>query len=293
MELSWLRTFTDAAETLNFRKTSERLLMSQPNVTVHIRLLEEHLGVKLFRREKNRVLLTEEGRLFQQEAQAILDRFDAGITRLRSYAQGYRRKWTLAITPLMAETVLPYLLRSFMTDHADVELAIRVEESIRIEELVVKGEVSAGISARPAVSRQIETRLLYTDPLLFIVPRDAYDDESGPPIQAHEMFNKYSLFTGHHPTFWEELLLQLRNRLPNVRTMEVTQAHIAKRFIQEGLGVSFLPKSTVRRELIEGRIIEGDFELFPLPTVGTYLLTGKVDTLELELAERIQAIYFG
>lgn len=47
MEYQWLKTFCIAAETLNFRKASEKLVMSQPSVTVHIRLLEEHLGTTL------------------------------------------------------------------------------------------------------------------------------------------------------------------------------------------------------------------------------------------------------
>ena len=37
--------------------------------------------------------------------------------------------------------------------------------------------------------------------------------------------------------------------------MKVTQTHITKRFIKEGLGVSFLPLSTVKRELAEKQMI--------------------------------------
>ena len=38
MDTQWLRTFVVAANTLNFRKASEKLLLSQPTVTVHIKL---------------------------------------------------------------------------------------------------------------------------------------------------------------------------------------------------------------------------------------------------------------
>ena len=63
MDYQWLKTFIVAAETLNFRETSEKLMMSQPSVTVHIRLLEEHLDTKLFDRLNNRVSLTDAGKL--------------------------------------------------------------------------------------------------------------------------------------------------------------------------------------------------------------------------------------
>lgn len=292
MEVQWLRTFVDAAETLNFRKTSERLLMSQPSVTVHIRLLEENLGLSLFKRSHNRVSLTEEGRHFKEKAQKVLEQLDGSVEELHAFAQGYRKKWTLAISPLMAETVLPYVLRSFTEQHPEVELVIRVEESEAIEDLVEGEEVSAGISALPPMSRTIRSLVVYEDPLLFILPRDAYDDETGPAILIEETLRKSILFTHHHPVFWEELLEKLRLQIPGIRTMKVTQAHIVKRFIQEGLGTSFLPKSMVRRELVEGRLMEAHFDLFPLPTVSTYFLTKQMGALEQDFVERIQSIYF-
>lgn len=292
MELSWLKTFVDAAETLNFRKTSERLLMSQPNVTVHIRLLEESLGILLFKRERNRVELTDEGRHFLGEAIKILAQVEVSVDGLHAFAQGYRQKWRLAISPLMAETVLPYILKSFTLNHPDIELVIQVEESEKIEDLVEKGEVSAGISALPPVRRNILHEIVYDDPLLFILPRDAYDDESGPTVSAEAMLQSSFLFTHHHPVFWEELLLKLRLQVTGIRTMKVTQAHIVKRFIQEGLGVSFLPRSMVRRELIEGRLMDAHFDLFPLSKVSTYFLAKEMGELEQEFLQRIQSVYF-
>ncbi|MDN7243029.1 LysR family transcriptional regulator [Planococcus sp. N028] len=292
MEISWLKTFVDAAETLNFRKTSERLLMSQPNVTVHIRLLEDSLGVLLFKRDKNRVTLTEEGQHFRRDAEKILNHLNESIEDLQAFAQGYRKKWTLAISPLMAETILPYILKSFTREHPDVELVIRIEESERIEELVEEGEVSAGLSALPPIRRNTFYETVYDDPILFILPRDAYDDETGPAVSAETALRNSYLFTHHHPLFWEELLVKLRTRVPGIRTMKVTQAYIAKRFIQEGLGVSFLPKSMVRRELIEGRLMDIHFDLFPLPVVSTYLLAKEMGELEQEFLKRIQSVYF-
>lgn len=292
MEITWLKTFIDAAETLNFRKTAERLLMSQPNVTVHIRLLEDSLGVPLFKRTKNRVTLTDAGKQFKEDAEKILMQVNESVEHLHAFVQGYRKTWVLAISPLMAETILPYILKSFTRDHPDIELVIRVEESERIEELVESGEVSAGISALPPVRRNILHETVYEDPILFILPRDAYDDETGPAVSVESVLGSSYLYTHHHPLFWEELLVKLRIRIPKLRTMKVTQAYIAKRFIQEGLGVSFLPKSMVRRELIEGRLMDAHFDLFPLPIVSTYLLAKEMGELEREFLKRIQSVYF-
>lgn len=293
MEYQWLKTFCIAAETLNFRKASEKLIMSQPSVTVHIRLLEEHLGTTLFDRQNNRVSLSEAGRFFLPEAQQIVSSIENSVNKVFAFTQGYRRNWTIAISPLMAETILPYFLRSFMKLHPDLEINIRVEESNTIEELVETGEVNIGISALDAKQKNIESISIYEDPILFVMPVDGYDEESGPPIDVKEILQRNYLFTHHHPVFWDDLLLKLHKQIVGLRTMKVTQAHITKRFVQDGLGVSFLPHSIVRRELIEGKIMQPHFDLFDLPSVSTFIIVKKKGTLEEEFINQISKYFFG
>lgn len=293
MDTQWLRTFIIAAEELNFRKASEKLMLSQPSVTVQIRLLEEQLGIKLFDRLNRRVSLTEAGRLFYDEAIGVIQKLDESVDRLHAFAQGYRRNWTIAISPLMAETILPYFLRTFMERHEEVELTIRVEESEMIERLVDSGEVNLGISALDATLKNIESQRIYEDPIIFIMPTDSYDEESGPQIDVKEALMNNYLLTHHHPVYWDELLFTLNKHVPGIRTMKVTQAHIAKRFIQEGIGVSFLPHSIVRRELMEGRLMRPYFDLFSLPSVATFILFKKKGDLEEEFIREISGFYFG
>lgn len=293
MDMQWLRTFMVAATTLNFRKASEKLLLSQPTVTVHIKLLEDHLGISLFDRINNRVTLTDAGRLFYVEATDLLTRLDDSEKRMHAFAQGYRRIWTIAISPLMAETILPYILRTFMERHPDVEVTIRVEESEMIEHLVDSGEVHLGISALDATLKSIDAIRIYDDPVVFITPPDSFDEESGPPVDVVEALLGNYLLTHHHPVYWADLLVLLHKHIPGVRTMKVTQAHIAKRFIQEGLGVSFLPHSIVRRELTEGRLMRPHFDLFQLPIVSTFILVKKRGALEEEFIREISSYYFG
>ncbi len=75
--------------------------------------------------------------------------------------------------------------------------------------------------------------------------------------------------------------------------MKVSQSHIVKRFIQNGLGISFLPHSIVRRELLEGRLMKVPFDLFELPKVTTYVLVKKQDDLEKEFIRLLSTHYFG
>ncbi|MBY0121647.1 LysR family transcriptional regulator [Bacillus sp. S/N-304-OC-R1] len=293
MELQWLKTFIVAAETTNFRQASEKLIISQPSVTVHIRLLEEYLGAKLFDRINNRVTLTDVGKLFYREAMQLVEQMEQSVNRIHTYAQGFRKNWTIAISPLMAETILPYILRTFMESHPDVEISIRVEESTNIEQLVDNGDVHLGISALDTKLKNIDSIRIYDDPILFVTSPDSYDEESGPPIDAVEVLQTNYIFTHHHPIYWDRLLNKLNKHVKRIRTMKVTQAHIVKRFIQEGLGISFLPHSIIRRELIEGRLMQPHFDLFPLPTVSTFIIVKRKGKIEQEFIDLISKYYFG
>ena len=72
MELRHLRYFIEVAEVLSFTKAAEKLRLAQPSLSRQVRNLEDEIGVPLFDRSNNRVVLTEEGRLFLFDSRKLL-----------------------------------------------------------------------------------------------------------------------------------------------------------------------------------------------------------------------------
>lgn len=62
LDIRLLRYFAVVAEENNMSRAAQRLFMSQPPLSRHIRQLEERLGVTLFVRHTKGLTLTEEGR---------------------------------------------------------------------------------------------------------------------------------------------------------------------------------------------------------------------------------------
>ena len=291
MDFRWLKTFLIASKYENFRQTAEMLYISQPTVTFHIKQLEDELGMKLFERVGRNIHLTAEGEQFKIFAQQLVELYENSLSELQTFKQGYQHRLTIAISPLIADTILPSVLKKFLKAYPEVEINIRVTESTYIEELLLNNEVDLGISCLPSFNRKLHVSKLYDDDILFVVPHDGQDLETGLPIDEEESLRKYHLFTDSHPAIWEKLLPVIKNNFPFVKTLKVSEVHITKRFITEGLGVSYLPASTIRRELLEGRLIVVPSSL-PLPKTSTYFIIRYENTLILKLLEYIKQFRF-
>jgi LysR family transcriptional repressor of citA len=272
MEFQWLNTFITAADCGNFRRTAEILYISQPSITVHIKQLEKELGTLLFNREGKKIKLTEEGRRYLVHAKKLLEVYQSGLEDLNFFSQGYTTKLSIAISPLIADTILPYVLKSYTKQHPEVEISVKIIESIYIEKAVLTEKVDIGLSCLNSSSAQLVCEMLSKDRVILVAPHDGKDSESAPPLDEEEVLTTNYLLTHNHPSYWDNLCRVVKSKYPSIRMMKVSQVHITKRFIIEGLGVSFLPTSTVRRELLEGRLLEVDCQSIYLPEANTYAI---------------------
>ena len=88
MELRHLRYFVAVAEEENVTRAAERLHVSQPPLSRQIRDLEDELSVTLFERTARTVRLTTAGKLFWEEAKAVLQRVEEAVQLVKASAGG-------------------------------------------------------------------------------------------------------------------------------------------------------------------------------------------------------------
>ena len=84
VSLEWYRTFVAIYQQGNLTKAGQELLISQPNVSVHLAALEQYVGGKLFDRMPRKMIPTELGK--QLYTQVI-----AGVEILTSTEQTFRK----------------------------------------------------------------------------------------------------------------------------------------------------------------------------------------------------------
>src|SRR4051794_10662494 len=86
MELYQLRTFVTVADSGHITRAAEKLHLSQPAVSAHVKALEEELGVRLFDRNPGGMLLTRAGGQLRDRAEKVL----AEVEHLRQLAASLR-----------------------------------------------------------------------------------------------------------------------------------------------------------------------------------------------------------
>jgi LysR family transcriptional repressor of citA len=272
MDMQWLKTFAVTALHENFRRAAEQLYLAQPTVTMHIKHLEEKLGILLFERRGRSVYLTEAGNRFLPYAKQMIATLEASVHDLESWRQGFTRKLTIVVSPLIAVSMLPMILRQFIASYPDIEIVVDVMESIDINHAVAYGHGDVGLTRMFPNQPELKWRKLHDDPVVLVVPHDGRDMESALPFDIEQLLQQYLILTHNHPEYWDTLLTNIRLQYPHIRTMKVSQVHVTKRFIEEGLGISFLPRSTIVRERMEGRVLEVLTDDIVMPVASTYLI---------------------
>lgn len=283
MDIRSLRTFLLAAKHENYREVAEKLYLTQPAISFQIKQLEKELGGNLFIKEGRNIVLTEFGRVFSKEAELLISQYEDSIHRIKQYKQGFYKLVRIAISPLFADTILPTILQKYMDAHPHVELTIHVMESSEISKHIENGDVDLGLSCLPG-SSLIKSIQFHEEDVILVTRHDGYDAESGPVLDGMDILEQNIVFTDNHPGYWGALRDELMIHHPSLRTMRVNQSYITKRFVLEGIGVSFLPKSIINREILEGRLLEVPIDFMELPKASMHLVYRNDKEFNPELA---------
>jgi LysR family glycine cleavage system transcriptional activator len=120
--LNALKAFEAAARHESFTKAAQELHVTPGAVGHQVKALEEELGIRLFRRERQRLVLTEAGRSYLAVVRNAFDQVAAGTERLLQ-RQG-SRVLTVTTSPNFAAKWLINRLRRFAEAFPDIDLRV-------------------------------------------------------------------------------------------------------------------------------------------------------------------------
>ncbi len=158
--LSAVRVFEAASRHMNFTAAAIELGMTQAAVSYQVKLLEEKLGIALFRRDGRGVQLTPAGERIQPQLERAFDALDGAFARLRAESDS---TMTVSTTQTFANTWLAWKLGGFQMRNP--EMAVRLIALDTITDFA-KDEVDVAIRAGrgpwPGLARHLLFQVYFT-----------------------------------------------------------------------------------------------------------------------------------
>jgi LysR family cys regulon transcriptional activator len=148
MKLQQLKYIWEVAQHgLNVSATAESLYTSQPGISKQIRLLEQELGVPIFRRSgKHLTEITPAGEAILALAGEILDKIENVKQIAEEHSDDRRGSLSIATTHTQARYVLPPIIERFIGKYPAVTLNMHQGTPVQISELASKGTADFAIA---------------------------------------------------------------------------------------------------------------------------------------------------
>lgn len=189
-----LRTFVALAETRSFTRAGERLGLSQPTVSQHVRRLETAAGRLLVERDTRAVTLTDNGDAMLGFARGILAAHDDAAAYFGGPAMQGRIRFGSADD--LALTELPVILRDFRQVHPRIRLELAVNQSSVLERRLNAGQLDL-VYVKREPDRPGAGRVLSRQRLVWVA-HPSFTLDPGAPVplvtyQAPSLSRDYSL----------------------------------------------------------------------------------------------------
>lgn len=149
MTLEQLRIFVAVAQCEHVTRAAARLHLTQAAVSASIAALEHASAAKLFDRIGRNISLTEAGRQFLPEAQAVLARAAAAQTALAEFSGTARGRLTVHASQTIASYFLPPRIVGFRTRYPGVNVELSIGNTAQVALAIKEGSAELGFVEGP------------------------------------------------------------------------------------------------------------------------------------------------
>jgi LysR family transcriptional regulator, hydrogen peroxide-inducible genes activator len=244
--LTELKYVVALAHERHFGRAAQKCFVTQPTLSLALAKLEEELGVKLFERNKNEVLVTGRGAAIVEQARRVLD--EAG--KLQGIARGGQDQLAGTLRLGVIPTIGPYLLADLVPilKKRAPAMPLSIEENLtaNLAPMLREGELDVVIIALPFVVPGVRTRVVYEEPFSVVVP-DGHRWQQRKSVKPSELGEENLLVLNNGHCFRDQVL----EACPGQSNTALNEGRAGssletiRNMVASGLGVSVLPTSAL------------------------------------------------
>jgi DNA-binding transcriptional LysR family regulator len=247
-----VRVFEAVARLHSVTLAADELETSQPYVSKQIAVMEEQLDVQLFARVGRRLYLTQAGEMLHQHTKVVVESLKQAEEMLSRAASASQKRLRIA-TSTTGMYMLPEWLAGFK-HVADLETTVLVTSGDEVERQVISGEADLGFIASRPRSRSLVVHVVAEDSLALAVQRN-HPLATRSSISLDELSKER--FIVREPESASRALTERRifqKRRDWKFRLQINHIDAIKSSLEEGLGISFISKRAIDRELRSGTL---------------------------------------
>lgn len=245
MELRHLLYFKMVANELHFRRAAEKLFISQPPLSRQIKELEDELGVLLFTRKNKQVALTDAGKYFKKETDALFARLEESKTKVRQIHRGQSGELMIGYISSVYQQHLADVLLTMRSTFPLIKASLFEMPTLTQIKALEQGSLDVGILRAPVHSSQLKVQTLFFDPFVVVLPSTVPAFKTQEELAAYIKNSPFIFFSKDFAPHYNDKLLEICERMgftPEI-VHEANNVHSILQLTEAGLGVSILPAS--------------------------------------------------
>jgi DNA-binding transcriptional LysR family regulator len=255
MELYALQVFATVVGEKSFSRAAEKLLRTQPAVSLALQRLENELGEKLIDRSAKGLVMTEAGRTvldFARRFENLRQEMGGALDELRDKGAG---RLIIGANESSTLYLLPHIER-YRRLYPKVKVQVRRSQSSKIPSELLDGNLELGVVSYDPSDERIVSKVIYTDALAFVVsPKHRFARRKTVSISelGMETFIAHNVVSPYREVVVREFR---RHKVPLNMDVEMPTLETIRKLVQSNEGVAFLPKMCVRQEVERHAVCE-------------------------------------
>jgi DNA-binding transcriptional LysR family regulator len=255
MELYSLQVFLTVATEKSFSRAAEKLLRTQPAISLSLQRLEQELGERLIDRSGKDLILTDAGRTvldYARRFQSLRHELDNSLAELRDNSAG---RLTIGANESSTLYLLHHIER-YRELYPKVKVQIRRSLSSKVPNELLDGNLELGVISYDPADARLQSQVIYTDSLTFVVSsKHRLADRKTVSITelGEENFIAHNVISPYREVVVREFQ---KHQVPLRMDVEMPTVETIRKLVQDNLGVAFLPRMCVEEEIAHGRLCE-------------------------------------
>ncbi len=261
--LRQLKVFESVARHLSYSRAAEELFLTQPAVSIQVKTLEGHAGLRLFEQLGKKIYLTPAGTELLRISRGIIALFEEGQETLTQFKGVSGGKLNVAVISA-GDYFFPRLLVEFARRHSGVTLNFTVHNRSELLGQLASNRTDLAIMVRPPLDMDTINESFAPHPYLIVAaPTHPLVGKKKIPLEVL----KRELFVVREKgsDTWNSMEEVFGEQLKHLTiAMEIKSTETIKQAVIAGMGISFLSAHTVSRELQDDSLAVLDVQGFPV-----------------------------